>query len=122
MNFALLVLAIALLSAVQLLVKHRFNVAHGEIPLNASALPGFLYHAIKDPYLWLSGFLLITAALLWYAVISRMSLGVAFTFAALSYPLVMTGSYVFLDETFAFRQILGCGLIVSGLLLIAACQ
>lgn len=118
-NFALLFLAVGLLSAVQLLVKQRFNVAHGEIPFSANGLYGFILQALKDPYLWLAGIMLITAAIIWYAVISRISLGVAFTFAALSYPMVMAGSYVFLGETFALPQILGCGLIVSGLVLIA---
>ncbi|MEM7068936.1 MAG: hypothetical protein AAF478_08630 [Pseudomonadota bacterium] len=108
------------MSAVQLLVKHRFNVAHGEMPLTAGGLPVFIFQALKDPYLWLAGAMLITAAIIWYAVISRMSLGVAFTFAALSYPAVMAGSYVFLSESFAIPQILGCGLIVVGLVLIAA--
>lgn len=118
-NFFFLSFSVFLLVIVQLLIKYRFTVAHGEIPISLSGFWSFLLNALRDPYLWVAGILLITAATLWYMMISRMSLGVAFTFAALSYPLVMVGSYLFLGEVFALPQILGCGLIVAGLIIIA---
>lgn len=49
-----------------------------------------------------------------------MSLGVAFTFASLSYPMVMAGSYAFLGEQFSGYQYAGCALIIVGVWLIAA--
>lgn len=119
-NFILLVTAVVMLSVVQLIIKHRFNVSHGEVPLKPDGFIEFVWQVLKDPYLWLAGIMLVSAAILWYAMVSRMSLGVAFTFAALSYPLVMAGSYYFLGENFAFPQILGCGLIVTGLCMISA--
>ncbi|MGI9350697.1 MAG: hypothetical protein ACR2O3_03975 [Rhizobiaceae bacterium] len=119
-SYVLLLVAVVLMSVVQVIIKLRFNSVHGQIPLSADGFPAFLMKAMKDPYLWLAGITLVTAAILWYSAISRMSLGVAFAFAALSYPLVMAGSYAFLGETFAMPQIMGCALIVGGLVMIAA--
>ena len=118
-RIGLLILAIIGVSCVQLIMKFRFNDAHGEIPLSGELFPYFL-GILKDPWMWLAGILLIASAFVWYFVISRMSLGVAFTFASLSYPLVMAGSYLFLKESFVLPQVMGCGLIVGGLCLIAA--
>ena len=118
-NYLILLVAVVLISAVQIIVKHRLNVQHGEVPYSG-ALFGFLLQLMKDPYLWIAGFMLISAAVLWYAGVSRTSLGVAFTFAGLSYPLVMAGSYWFLQESFVLPQMFGCALIVTGVMFVAA--
>ena len=118
-SYIIILIAVVFMSAVQIIIKYRFTAVHGEIPLSTGDFPVFLWNALKDPFLWLAGITLIVAAILWYAAISRMSLGVAFAFAALSYPLVMTGSYVFLGELFRIPQMVGCGFIVAGILLIA---
>ena len=118
--YAMLILAVVILSFVQIIIKYRFTVAHGEIVISYHGLLSFIFQAVRDAYLWLALIMLIIAAVIWYAAISRTSLGVAFAFASLAYPLVMTGSFLFLGETFAIQQILGCMLIVGGLCLIAA--
>lgn len=120
MNYLLLIIAVFLISGVQIVVKLRLSAVHGELPSSSDALPAFLLGALRDPWLWLAGIALLTAAYLWYFSVSRMSLGVAFTFASLSYPMVMAGSYVFLGEQFSGYQYAGCALIIFGVWLIAA--
>lgn len=120
LNYLVLFIAVALISAVQIIIKFRLNVQHGEVPYSANAFWGFMLQVIKDPFIWGAGVMLITAAALWYAAVSRTSLGVAFTFAAMSYPLVMIGSYIFLNESFVLPQVIGCSLIVFGVICVAA--
>ena len=120
LNYAILAFAVSLSSAVQLLVKYRLNVGHGRVPLYFPEVMNFVFGVLRDPWLWLAGIMLVSAAFMWYFVISRISLGVAFAFAALSFPIVMIGARLFLGEVFIWPQYAGCAMIVSGLFLIAA--
>ena len=119
-RYLILVLAGAGVSVVQLLVKHRFNIAHGEMPWGGAALGDFLLSAMRDPWLWLAGALLVSSAGLWYFSVSRIPLGVAILFASLTYPMVLAGSGLFLGEAIGLPQIIGCLLILCGIMLIAA--
>jgi drug/metabolite transporter (DMT)-like permease len=120
LNYALLFAAVLIISAVQLVVKYRLNVEHGQVPFQLTEAGYFAIGILKDPWLWLAGSMLVVSALMWYSAISRISLGVAFAFAALSYPMVMLGARFFLGEIFLVQQYAGCALIVFGLFLIAA--
>ena len=79
-----------------------------------------MWRLMGDPWLWLALAMLISSAFLWYFAVSRISLGVAFAFAALSYPMVLIGSQMFLGESFVVQQYLGCVLIVGGIFMRAA--
>ena len=118
MNYALLVVAVIGISAVQLLVKYRFNIEHGKVPGDGSII-SYLFDLLADPWLWVAGLTLVISALLWYFSLSRLSLSVAIAFAAFVYPLVMIGSVLFLGESIGLSQSIGCLLIVSGIWLIA---
>ena len=117
-KFVLLILAIIGVSGVQLIIKLRFNAIHGEMPASSKLL-AYMIGIIKDPWMWFAGLLLVVAAFTWYFVVSRISLGIAFAFGALSYPLIMAGSYVMLGESFSLVQMIGCAMIVGGISLIA---
>lgn len=119
MRYLPLIIAIFGVSAVQLLVKYRFNVAHGAMPSDRSLLP-YAINLLRDPWLWGAAVLLIVAAVLWYFSISRLPLSVAIAFAALVYPTVILGSAVFLGEHVALQHAGGCVLIVAGIWTIAA--
>lgn len=119
MGFIGLIVAIFGISAVQLLVKHRFNVAHGAVPVDGTVV-SYLLKLLVDPWLWLAEITLVVAALLWYFALSRIPLSVAIAFAALVYPLVMVGSMVVLGERVNLVQFFGCALIVGGIWLVAA--
>ena len=118
-KYITILVAVALISLVQIIVKARLNGPLGEVPSSASGLSIFIMGAFKDPYLWGAGVMLLVSAFLWYFSISRLSLGVAFAFASLAYPLVMIGSQLFLGESFVAPQYIGCLMIVAGLCLIA---
>jgi drug/metabolite transporter (DMT)-like permease len=72
-----------------------------------------------DPVTILAILMLIGAAVTWYFVVSRIPLSVAFSFAALSYPLVLVGAHLFLGERVIAMQVIGNLLIVAGILMVA---
>ena len=114
-----LLIAICGISSVQLIVKHRFNVAHGAMPTDGS-LWRYLVNLLFDPWLWLAAAILVSAALLWYFALSRFPLSSAIGFAALVYPIVIFGSAVFLGEPVNLLQAIGCAMIMGGVWLIAS--
>lgn len=118
-RYIIILVAVLGISAVQIIVKYRFNVAHGAVPADASLLP-YIWKLLADLWLWGAGFLLVAAALLWYFALSRMPLSIAIGFASLVYPSVMLGSALLLGEAVRLPQVMGCGLIVAGIWLIAA--
>ena len=119
MKYLLVMLAIVGVSAVQLLVKYRFNVQHGVMPADSAIAP-YLVRLLLDPWMWLAGGLLVAAALLWYVSLSRMPHSIAIAFASLVYPTVILGSAWLLGEAVRVPQIAGCGLIMIGIWLVAA--
>lgn len=119
-NQFILFTAVALISAVQLIVKSRLNSTHGTVPFSISDFPAFVIGALKDPWLWVAGVFFLASGYMWYFAISRIPLSVAFSFAALSYPMILTGGHFFLQETVVIQQYLGCALIVCGIFLIAS--
>ncbi|MFK7847937.1 MAG: EamA family transporter [Rhodothermales bacterium] len=102
----------------QILVKAQFNfIKTAELTLIETFVVG-----LRNPLLWLAFALLGFAAVLWYLCISRLPLSVAFFFAALAYPMILLGSFVFLGESFGLKQVIGCGFIVLGVLMVAVPQ
>lgn len=119
MNIAIIVFAIMVAVGAQLIIKLRFNTSHGQMPSEANSFFTYMIELMKDPWLWLAGIMLVSAAIMWYFVVSRISLSVAFAFAALSYPLILIGSQFFLGEQVVYQQYIGCILIMAGITTIA---
>lgn len=119
-NYVVLFVAVFLISAVQVVIKLRLDLDHGLLPSSITAIPAFILGLMRDPWLWVAGMSLLTAAYLWYFSLSRLPLGVAFSFAALSYPMVMVGSAIFLGEAHTLVQYAGSLLLILGIYMIAS--
>ena len=115
-NALILIGAVSLASAVQMIAKSRLTALLGD---PGDALLIQLGRLVQDPTLWLAGSLLLLAAFLWYLGLSRVPLSIAISFAALTYPLVMVGSHFFLKEPISTLQVLGCVFLLAGIYLIA---
>ena len=114
---ALIVFAVLVLTASQLIIKSRLTV-HGVVPLGPG-LWNYLLGLLADWRMWCAAVGLILASLGWYAAVSRLPLSIAFPFAALSYPAVLFGSLVFLGESVSLQMIAGNALVVAGILIIS---
>ena len=119
-SYIVLLIAVLLISGVQIVIKLRLDVDHGLLPSSIMEIPAFILGLMRDPWLWLAGVSLLTAAYLWYFSLSRLPLGIAFSFAALSYPMVMVGSAVFLGEPHTWLQYAGSLVLVLGIYMIAS--
>ena len=60
-----------MISALQLVVKYRLNVEHGQVPFQLTEAGYFAFGILKDPWLWLAGSMLVVSALMWYSAISE---------------------------------------------------
>jgi len=116
-GLALIITSVVILSSTQILIKSRLNV-HGIFPLDGGAF-SYLIEVCSDWRLWMAALGLIAASLCWYAAISRLPLSVAFPFAAMSYPAVLLGSALFLNEFISWKIVVGNALIVLGIFMVA---
>lgn len=118
----MLILLVAILGTCssQLIIKKRFTTTHGEVPISLDLLPAYFGNLVQDIWCWLAGFLMISAAILWYYVVSKNPLSLTFALTAFTYPLMFFGSYVFLAERFSSQQLLGCCLIFLGVFLLGS--
>ena len=58
-----------------------------------------------------------TAAVLWVWVLQTMPLNVAYAFTSLAYVAVPLAAYLLLDEIVSVNYLVGCGLIMTGVLI-----
>lgn len=117
--YIILCLAVFIGSAAQLLIKSRLT-AHGMMPTLSRDTVYYVFRLAIDPAIVLAAIMLLSAAMSWYFVVSRIPLSIAFAFAALSYPIVLLGAYAFLREPVSLMQVLGNLLIVGGIVIVAA--
>jgi drug/metabolite transporter (DMT)-like permease len=101
-----------------------FQIALKHAALNLAGEDGhwglWLGSAMKNPWLWLAIACEIAAFGAWMRILAHSDLSRAFPLSAVSYLLVMAAGWFLFDETLAPLQIVGAGLIVSGVLLIGS--
>lgn len=101
----------------QLVIKNVLN-SHGNVPIFSSEIINYIAGLTKDWRAWVGGTTLVAAAIIWYAAISRLPLSFAFPIGAMSYPLILFSTYIFLGETITIEKLIGNTLIVAGVLVI----
>lgn len=119
-GFGLVLAAVLALTVAQLVIKARLT-AHGVVPISADLWP-YLLRVAMDWRMWLGLLGLVVSSGLWYAAVSRLPLSVVYPFAALSYPLVLLGSFALLREAISLPLVAGNVLIVAGVVLVASSQ
>lgn len=118
---AAILLAVGVLTCAQIAIKGRLNV-YGAFPFSLTEAPPYLLALMSDGRLWVGLIGLVTASGLWYAGISHLPLSQAYGFTALTYPLIFTGSILFLREPFSWTAFLGNALIFVGVLILAGAR
>jgi Membrane transporters of cations and cationic drugs len=90
----------------------------GQICIKTGADGGSLLKAVWSPWLWagLAGYFFST--LLWVYALTRVHLGVAYAFTALTFVGVYVASFFILKESVTVPKILGLVLVVSGFLVL----
>jgi len=86
----------------------------------AETAPSFVRAVVTHPLIWLGILLWVVESIAWVLVLQRSPLSMAFPVMTLSYATVPLAGLLLLRERMTLRQMLGAGLIFSGVLLVAA--
>ena len=111
---------VALVVAGQLLLKvgmQRVGAIEGEQLRAPLALVG---RVAREPAVVLGFVIYGLSAIMWIYVLSRADLSFAFPFLALAYAGVTAAATVVLKEPFSPKQWIGLGLVMIGVMLVAA--
>jgi len=117
-----LILAVSILFTVlaQLLFKKGMMVLGG-LDFSLANVLSVIPNIFKNLYLLFGTIFFGIAFLLWFFVLSKLKLNIAYPISAsLNLSLVVLGSWLFFRESVSFIQILGVVLIISGIFLIFA--
>jgi uncharacterized membrane protein len=78
-----------------------------------------LLWSLFDPYIFSSFVAAFLASLTWMAALSKFQLSFAYPFMSVSFIVVMVASYWLLGEDLTITRMVGCLLIVAGVILIS---
>ena len=87
----------------------------GITSVNLQNLVEFLLASASSPFVWAGILIFIVNFFLWFAVLSRIDLSVAFPIGSTSYILVPIFSMVFLNETISPMRWVAIILIIAGI-------
>ena len=116
---SLTLIAVVLVGLVgsQLCVKAGLARAGG-VELSAARGISSLLHLLRQPLLWAGVALTGVAAVVWFEVLSRLSLSVAYPFLGFSYVLMLVATRLLYHEPVPLPRLLGALLISAGVILV----
>jgi drug/metabolite transporter (DMT)-like permease len=117
---SLVLIAIVLVGLVgsQLCVKAGLARAGG-VELTAGHALSSLWRFAREPLLWAGVGCTAVAAVVWFEVLSRLSLSVAYPFLALSYVLMLLATWLVSHEGIPLSRVVGALLICLGVVLVS---
>lgn len=124
MNMGYLYLFLTIITSVssQILIKWRVaGFVTKLLPLPES-MPDRLYFLIKvifDPFIFTALCLTFISGLCWMATMTKFDISYAYPFTMLGFVAVLLLSALLLGEVFNVYKIIGCGLIVLGVLVVS---
>ncbi len=118
MGYAYIFLTIILTVYGQIILKWRLDQIH-DIPENAIEKIVFFIKSLFDPYIFSSFLSAFFASLSWMATLKEFELSKAYPFMNLSLVFVVILSYFIFHETLSVFKIVGCVLIIVGVLLVS---
>jgi drug/metabolite transporter (DMT)-like permease len=118
MLIGLILFSVLLAAGAQLTLKHGMNeVADNSGALKVSAES--FKDVVTTPAVWGGLFLFGLSAIIWLAVLSRVSLSFAYPFASLTYVLILLADKFVLGETIPALRWAGVFCIMVGIVLVA---
>jgi drug/metabolite transporter (DMT)-like permease len=102
----------------QLILKWRLDQIH-DIPKGLLDKAFFFTKSLLDPYIFSSFLSAFFASLTWMATLKEFELSKAYPFMNLSLVFVVLLSFFIFHENFSTYKIIGCILIIVGVLLVS---
>lgn len=75
-----------------------------------------------DPLFYVAGFIFLAQAIVWLLVLKRMALSIAYPFTSLTIITMLISGMLFFEESITLGNILGAGIIMTGIIVIAGGQ
>lgn len=102
----------------QIIIKWRVSsvISHWTMPAEIIGKLGFLFKVVFDPFVFLALCLTFTSGLCWMATMTKFDISYAYPFTMLGFVLVLLFSALLLGENFNLFKIIGCIIIVLGVL------
>jgi len=124
MSAGYLYLFLTILTSVcsQILIKWRvadFVVKLLPLPSAFDEKILFLFKVIFDPFIFLALVLTFISGLCWMATMTKFDISYAYPFTMLGFVAVLLLSALLLGEVFNVYKIIGCGLIILGVLVVS---
>ena len=118
-GYLYLFLTIATTVTSQLIIKWRVaNWVSTILPMPVEILGkiGFLFKVIFDPFIFTACCLTFTSGLCWMATMTKFDISYAYPFTMLGFVAVLTLSALLLGEQFNMYKIIGCCIIIAGVI------
>lgn len=116
--FLLLLVAIAMSTTGELLLKHGMNMV-GVLSLAPGDIVPMLFKAFTNPFVFAGFALIFGGSIFWLAVISRVDLSWAYPMLSLGYIIVVIESWIILNEPVTALRLAGVLIICLGVFILS---
>jgi multidrug transporter EmrE-like cation transporter len=112
---AIAMVCVLMSAGAQLSMKVGMSPAGG----SPSSVSGAYVHALTNVWVWVGLGLYGLSALAWLWVLSRLDVSVAYPLVSLGFVVTFAAGVLWLGEAWSWQRLLGAGLIVAGVVLLA---
>jgi len=112
-----IIIAIIVGVAGQILIKNALNSIE-KLDFSTGAVSTYI-RIFSEPYVMIGAATYIISIFFWIYGLSKVDLSYAYPFLALSYVLILVGSWYFLGESISTLRIIGVLIICAGVLIVA---
>ncbi len=117
--FCLIVLAELFGACMHVLFKRSVNHLPDSQQKNFKDYFLFFKSVLKLPTIWLGLLSVVCGMTIWLTVLAQLDLSVAFPLDSIQYIMILAASHFFFKEQVHWKRILGTGLIIIGIMIVA---
>lgn len=117
-NIGIILLSILMSSSAHIFLK-KGMMMHALNTVKSDSVLGLVWAVSTNPWVMGGMFLHVSALAVWLWALSKVDISFAYPFLALGYVLVSVMAWSWLGEEFGTMKILGVGVIIVGILILA---
>jgi drug/metabolite transporter (DMT)-like permease len=117
-NLGLILFSVLLVDSGQLLLKWSLNNL-GEINWGLEFLFHNFFIIVFNPFIWLAGILMVSAAFTWLLALSKSTLSYAYPILSVGYVIVSILSWFLFGEPLGMIKAIGLGIIAVGVVMLS---
>lgn len=114
----LILLCVLINAAAQLALKAGMNRFH-DLIFTWQNLPNLILQTLTNPFILFGLVLYVVAVALWLVVLARADVSWAYPMISLAYIVTAIAAYFFFNESLSVLRIIGIGVIMVGVYLVA---